>query len=83
MELFTKVWGLDLPELVITVQGGKTNIGLHPQFQKVVRKSLFKVTETTGAWIFTDGTNKGETNSVVGILETFLILQLDKMNATL
>jgi hypothetical protein len=59
MQLFTKVWGLELPQLVITVQGGKFNIGLQPEFQKVLRKTLFKVVETTGAWIFTDGTNKG------------------------
>jgi transient receptor potential cation channel subfamily M protein 3 len=59
MQLFTKEWGLELPKLVITVQGGKSNFGRQYKVQKVLRKHLSKVAEATGAWIFTGGTNKG------------------------
>jgi transient receptor potential cation channel subfamily M protein 3 len=59
MQLFTKEWGLELPKLVITVQGGKSNFGRQRKLEKVLRKSLSKVAGATGAWIFTDGLNKG------------------------
>jgi transient receptor potential cation channel subfamily M protein 3 len=59
MQLFNKQWGLELPKLVITVQGGKSNFGRQHKLKKVLRKSLSKVAGATGAWIFTGGINKG------------------------
>jgi hypothetical protein len=59
MQLFTKEWSLELPKLVITVQGDKSNFDLQPKLQTVLRKGLFSVAEATGAWIFTNGTNEG------------------------
>jgi transient receptor potential cation channel subfamily M protein 3 len=64
MQLFTKVWGLELPKLVITVQGGKRNFELGPKFQKVLRRSLLNVAEATEAWIITDGSNTGVTREI-------------------
>jgi transient receptor potential cation channel subfamily M protein 3 len=59
MQLFTKEWGLELPKLVITVQGGKSNFGRQRKLNEVLGKILSEVAEANGVWIFTDGTNKG------------------------
>lgn len=61
LQLFTREWGLELPKLLITVQGGKANFELQPKLKKVLRKGLLKAAKTTGAWIFTGGTNTGIT----------------------
>lgn len=62
LQLLTGEWGLDLPKLLITVQGGKTNFDLQPKLKKVIRKGLLKAAKTTGAWVFTAGTNTGSVN---------------------
>lgn len=59
LQLFTREWSLELPKLLITVQGGKANFELQPKLKKVLRKGLLKAAKTTGAWIFTGGTNTG------------------------
>lgn len=71
---------MELPKLLITVQGGKANFDLQPKLKKVLRKGLLKAAKTTGAWIFTGGTNTGvhynvETNSTVSALEKFVVPQ--------
>lgn len=35
MQLFTKEWNLELPKLLITVQGGKANFDLQAKLKKV------------------------------------------------
>lgn len=60
VQLFTREWNLELPKLLITVQGGKANFELQPKLKKVLRKGLLKAAKTTGAWIFTGGTNTGK-----------------------
>jgi hypothetical protein len=62
MQLFTREWSLELPKLLITVQGGKANFELQSKLKKVLRKGLLKAAKTTGAWIFTGGTNTGVLN---------------------
>ncbi|KAG8229410.1 hypothetical protein J437_LFUL000931, partial [Ladona fulva] len=64
LQLFTREWTLELPKLLITVQGGKANFDLQPKLKKVLRKGLLKAAKTTGAWIFTGGTNTGVTRHV-------------------
>ncbi|XP_038115217.1 transient receptor potential cation channel trpm isoform X4 [Culex quinquefasciatus] len=64
VQLFTREWNLELPKLLITVQGGKANFDLQPKLKKVLRKGLLKAAKTTGAWIFTGGTNTGVTKQV-------------------
>ncbi|XP_049813711.1 transient receptor potential cation channel trpm [Schistocerca nitens] len=64
VQLFTREWSLELPKLLITVQGGKANFELQPKLKKVLRKGLLKAAKTTGAWIFTGGTNTGVTRQV-------------------
>ncbi|XP_023715703.1 transient receptor potential cation channel trpm isoform X3 [Cryptotermes secundus] len=64
MQLFTKEWGLELPKLVITVEGGKSNFGQQRKLGRVLHKSLSKIAGATGAWVFTDGLNKGVTRQI-------------------
>ncbi|XP_022218412.2 transient receptor potential cation channel trpm isoform X15 [Drosophila obscura] len=64
VQLFTKEWNLELPKLLITVQGGKANFDLQAKLKKEIRKGLLKAAKTTGAWIFTGGTNTGVTKQV-------------------
>uniref|UniRef100_A0A1L8DKF9 Putative transient receptor potential cation channel trpm n=1 Tax=Nyssomyia neivai TaxID=330878 RepID=A0A1L8DKF9_9DIPT len=64
VQLFTREWNLELPKLLITVQGGKANFELQPKLKKEIRKGLLKAARTTGAWIFTGGTNTGVTKQV-------------------
>lgn len=59
LQLFTREWTLELPKLLITVHGGKANFELQPRLKKVLRKGLLRAAKTTGAWIFTSGTNTG------------------------
>ncbi|KAH8329568.1 hypothetical protein KR067_010384, partial [Drosophila pandora] len=64
VQLFTKEWNLELPKLLITVQGGKANFDLQAKLKKEIRKGLLKAAKTTGAWIFTGGTNTGRVVSI-------------------
>ncbi|XP_034245088.1 transient receptor potential cation channel trpm [Thrips palmi] len=64
LQLFTREWTLELPKLLITVHGGKANFELQPRLKKVLRKGLLRAAKTTGAWIFTSGTNTGVTRQV-------------------
>ncbi|KAI4468011.1 transient receptor potential cation channel subfamily m member 6 [Holotrichia oblita] len=64
IQLFTRDWNLELPKLLISVQGGRTNFELQHKLKKVLRKGLLKAAKTTGAWIFTGGTNTGVTRQV-------------------
>ncbi|CAL4083894.1 unnamed protein product [Meganyctiphanes norvegica] len=64
LALMSGEWGLDLPKLLITVIGGKTNFDLQPKLKKVICKGLLNTAKTTGAWVFTGGTNTGVTSHV-------------------
>lgn len=41
VQLFTKEWNLELPKLLITVQGGKANFELQPKLKKVFKNLVF------------------------------------------
>ncbi|CAG5035994.1 unnamed protein product [Parnassius apollo] len=69
VQLLTREWALDRPKLLITIQGGKANFDLQPKLKKVLRKGLLKAAKTTGAWIFTGGTNTGVTRQVGDALQ--------------
>ncbi|XP_011435197.3 transient receptor potential cation channel subfamily M member 3 isoform X4 [Magallana gigas] len=64
LQLLTRHWGLELPKLLITVQGGILNFDLQPKLKRVFRKGLLKAAKTTGAWIITGGTSTGVTRHV-------------------
>ncbi|XP_059081116.1 transient receptor potential cation channel trpm-like isoform X3 [Tigriopus californicus] len=70
LTLLLREWGLEKPKLLITVNGGKANFELQPKLKKSLRKGLLKAAKTTGAWIFTGGTNTGVTKHVGDALVT-------------
>ena len=45
--------------MLITTTGGKANFELQPRIKRSLRRGLLKAAKTTGAWIFTGGTNTG------------------------
>lgn len=64
VHLLCREWNLGLPKLLITVHGGRSNFELQPTLKKVLRKGLLKAAKTTGAWIFTGGTNTGRLKQI-------------------
>lgn len=69
VQLLCREWNLGLPKLLITVHGGRSNFELQPTLKKVLRKGLLKAAKTTGAWIFTGGTNTGRLKQIqLGLL---------------
>jgi len=62
---------LGLPKLLITVHGGRSNFELQPSLKKVLRKGLLKAAKTTGAWIFTGGTNTSTFVAIFHSKKTF------------
>ncbi|KAA0192163.1 hypothetical protein HAZT_HAZT006814, partial [Hyalella azteca] len=48
--MLTREWGLGLPKLLITVQGGKTNFDLQPKLKKVIRKGGRVVSVGIAPW---------------------------------
>lgn len=62
-QLIRREWNLEIPKLLISIQGGKANFELQPKLKKVLKKGLLKAARSTGAWIFTGGTNTGIDNT--------------------
>lgn len=42
VQLFTREWNLELPKLLLTVQGGKANFELQPKLKKVKFPEIFE-----------------------------------------
>ena len=59
LSLLLREWCLERPKLLITTTGGKANFELQPRIKRSLRRGLLKAAKTTGAWIFTGGTNTG------------------------
>ncbi len=59
LSLLLREWCLEKPKLLITTTGGKANFELQPRIKRSLRRGLLKAAKTTGAWIFTGGTNTG------------------------
>ncbi|GAB6029581.1 hypothetical protein CHUAL_005324 [Chamberlinius hualienensis] len=59
LNLLLHEWKLELPKLVMSIHGGKANFQLQPKLKKIIQDGLLKAAKTTGAWIFTGGTNSG------------------------
>jgi transient receptor potential cation channel subfamily M protein 3 len=56
VQLFTREWNLELPNFVITVQGGIVD---SVEQSGNLENGLLKAAKTTGAWIFTGGISTG------------------------
>lgn len=59
LTLLMDIWGLDKPNLLISVTGGAKNFHMKTRLKEVFRRGLMKVAKSTGAWIITGGTNTG------------------------
>lgn len=46
----TQHWGLDVPNLLISVTGGAKDFNMKPRLKSVFRRGLVKVAQTTGVW---------------------------------
>ncbi|XP_021567214.1 transient receptor potential cation channel subfamily M member 2 isoform X2 [Carlito syrichta] len=57
--LMTQHWGLDIPNLLISVTGGAKNFNMKLRLKSIFRRGLVKVAQTTGAWIITGGSHAG------------------------
>ncbi|KYO36053.1 transient receptor potential cation channel subfamily M member 2 isoform X1 [Alligator mississippiensis] len=57
--LMTQHWGLDPPNLLISVTGGAKNFNMKQRLKNIFRRGLVKVAQTTGAWIITGGSHAG------------------------
>ena len=47
-QLMTQHWGLDVPNLLISVTGGAKDFNMKPRLKSVFRRGLVKVAQTTG-----------------------------------
>ncbi|XP_052803076.1 transient receptor potential cation channel subfamily M member 2-like [Mya arenaria] len=56
LEFMMKVWGLDKPQLLVSVTGGAKSFNMGKRLRDTFRHGLMK---TTGAWVVTGGTNAG------------------------
>ncbi|KAH9505775.1 Transient receptor putative cation channel sub M member 2 [Bulinus truncatus] len=57
--LLTKVWRMEMPNLLISVTGGAKNFTMKSRLKEVFRRGLVKAALSTGAWIVTGGTYAG------------------------
>ncbi|ETE66218.1 Transient receptor potential cation channel subfamily M member 2, partial [Ophiophagus hannah] len=72
-QLITQYWGLDIPNLLISVTGGAKNFGMKMRLKNIFRQGLAKVVQTTGAWIITGGSHTGVMKQVGEALQDFIM----------
>uniref|UniRef100_A0A672V7V2 Transient receptor potential cation channel subfamily M member 2 n=1 Tax=Strigops habroptila TaxID=2489341 RepID=A0A672V7V2_STRHB len=71
--LMTHHWGLDAPNLLISVTGGAKNFIMKPRLKNIFRQGLVKVAQTTGAWIITGGSHAGVMKQVGEAVRDFIL----------
>uniref|UniRef100_A0A8C6NBL5 Transient receptor potential cation channel subfamily M member 2 n=1 Tax=Melopsittacus undulatus TaxID=13146 RepID=A0A8C6NBL5_MELUD len=71
--LMTHHWGLDAPNLLISVTGGAKNFIMKPRLKNIFRQGLVKVAQTTGAWIITGGSHAGVMKQVGEAVRDFTL----------
>ncbi|XP_048236497.1 transient receptor potential cation channel subfamily M member-like 2 isoform X3 [Haliotis rufescens] len=59
LKLMADRWGLEMPNLLISVTGGAKNFHMKTRLKEVFRRGLMKAALSTDAWIVTGGTNAG------------------------
>ncbi|XP_056268534.1 transient receptor potential cation channel subfamily M member 5 isoform X2 [Pseudoliparis swirei] len=60
-QMLTEEWGLAPPHLVVALVGGDEPTQIKPWLRDTLRKGLVKATQSTGAWILTNGLRYGIT----------------------
>ncbi|XP_052253944.1 transient receptor potential cation channel subfamily M member-like 2 isoform X2 [Dreissena polymorpha] len=78
LELMMNVWGLDKPNLLISVTGGAKNFQMNKRLRDTFRRGLMKTALTTGAWIVTGGTHAGVMKHVGEAVKDFGIASTSK-----
>uniref|UniRef100_A0A8C6YRI5 Transient receptor potential cation channel subfamily M member 2 n=1 Tax=Nothoprocta perdicaria TaxID=30464 RepID=A0A8C6YRI5_NOTPE len=78
--LMTQHWGLDAPNLLISVTGGAKNFIMKPRLKNIFRQGLVKVAQTTGAWIITGGSHTGVMKQVGEAVRDFILSSNYKEN---
>uniref|UniRef100_A0A8C9M6N4 Transient receptor potential cation channel subfamily M member 2 n=1 Tax=Panthera tigris altaica TaxID=74533 RepID=A0A8C9M6N4_PANTA len=72
--LMTQYWGLDVPNLLISVTGGAKDFNMKPRLKSVFRRGLVKVAQTPGrAWIITGGSHTGVMKQVGEAVRDFTL----------
>ena len=52
LELMMNVWGMDKPNLLISVTGGAKNFQMNKRLKETFRRGLMKAAQTTGIYLF-------------------------------
>ncbi|XP_053372803.1 transient receptor potential cation channel subfamily M member-like 2 [Mercenaria mercenaria] len=78
LDLMMKVWGLDKPNLLISVTGGAKNFQMNKRLKETFRRGLMKTALTTGAWIVTGGTHAGVMKHVGEAVKDFGVASTSK-----
>lgn len=59
LKLLLKEWKLEFPNFLVSVTGGAKTFKLPIKLKQLFSNGLYKVAQTTGAWVITGGTNTG------------------------
>ncbi|XP_060577769.1 transient receptor potential cation channel subfamily M member-like 2 isoform X4 [Ruditapes philippinarum] len=78
LDLMMQVWGLDKPNLLISVTGGAKNFQMNKRLKETFRRGLMKTALTTGAWIVTGGTHAGVMKHVGEAVKDFGVASTSK-----
>ncbi|KAM8934160.1 transient receptor potential cation channel subfamily M member 2 [Pelodytes ibericus] len=79
-QLMTEQWGLEVPNLLISVTGGAKNFHMKMRLKNIFRRGLVKAAQTTGAWIITGGSHAGVMKQVGEAVRDFCMGSSNKDN---
>nr|DBA20103.1 TPA: hypothetical protein GDO54_015833 [Pyxicephalus adspersus] len=79
-QLMTEQWGLEVPNLLISVTGGAKNFRMKMRLKNIFRRGLVKAAQTTGAWIITGGSHAGVMKQVGEAVRDFCMGNANKNN---
>ncbi|XP_075140952.1 transient receptor potential cation channel subfamily M member 2 [Leptodactylus fuscus] len=79
-QLMTEQWGLEVPNLLISVTGGAKNFRMKMRLRNIFRRGLVKAAQTTGAWIITGGSHAGVMKQVGEAVRDFCMGNTNKNN---
>ncbi|XP_077304778.1 transient receptor potential cation channel subfamily M member 2 [Lithobates pipiens] len=79
-QLMTQQWGLEVPNLLISVTGGAKDFRMKMRLKNIFRRGLVKAAQTTGAWIITGGSHAGVMKQVGEAVRDFCVGNSNKNN---
>ncbi|XP_064643438.1 transient receptor potential cation channel subfamily M member-like 2 isoform X2 [Lineus longissimus] len=82
LKLLIDKWGLEKPNLVISVTGGAKAFQMTPRLKEVFKRGLMKAAKSTGAWIITGGMHAGVMKYVGQAVKEFELSQTSKAKVT-